>query len=160
MGTLKTAYGSDGVAITCSLAPSGTGLANNASRASTAIDNSVNGAVDALVFVSIKTAASAAGYVAVYAFGSVDGGTLYSDGVTGSDASFTPTSPTNLVPLGRISCPAASTTYYGGPWSIAAAFGGSMPKKWGIVIQNLTGQALDTTEANHTKKYQELMGSY
>jgi hypothetical protein len=37
--------------------------------------------------------------------------------------------------------------------SIASAFGGIMPRKWGFVIQNFTGQVLDATEGNHQKTY-------
>jgi len=37
--------------------------------------------------------------------------------------------------------------------SVAAAFGGSLPPKWDVIVENKTGAALDSTEANHVKKY-------
>ncbi len=113
--------------------------------------------------VQIKTGGSgttANGFVAVYAYGTVDGGTTYTDGATGSDAAFTPTSPTNLRLLGVINCVANATTYKGGPFSVAAAFGGTLPQKWGIVITNQTGGTLDSTEGNHLKLYQGVYGQY
>lgn len=151
--TLKTVYGTAGQAITCLLAA----LANAQGRASTAIDNTTNLALDALVSLAVKTGASgvsATGYVSVYAYGTVDG-TTYTDGVSGTDGNFTPSaSGGNLRLIGTIQTPANATTYQSGPFSVANAFGGVLPEKWGIVVVNNSGAALDATEANHSKLYQ------
>jgi hypothetical protein len=142
MSTIKALYSSSNQAITSTF----TSLANNGQRGAAAIDNSSNLFLDALVFVKAKTNAAgtlATGTINVYAYGTSDGGTTYSDGVTGTDAGQTLTSPPNLRLIGVINCVANSTTYEGGPFSVAAAFGGVLPEHWGIVIENKTGAALD-----------------
>lgn len=157
MGNLLQQYGSSAQSITCTF----TSLATAGSRQSAVISNTTNLFFDAFVFVIIKTGSTATvttGYVSVYCYASVDGGTTYTDGATGSDASFTPTSPTNLRLIGNINCVANSITYYGGPFSVAAAFGGLMPSSWGIVIQNNTGGTLASTVC--AAEYQGIYGSY
>lgn len=152
MSTIKSLYGSNGQAITITL----TSLANasgvnGAGRASTAIDNTANLFLDALVSLKIKTSASALANdkaVYVYAYGTSDGGTDYTDGITGSDAAFTATNPPNVRLIGVINAVASSTTYVGGPFSVAAAFGGVLPDHWGIFVVNFTGQSLDASVAS------------
>jgi hypothetical protein len=144
MSSVKSAYGSTNQTITCTI----TSLANNGQRGSTAIDNTSNLFLDALVEVKVKSAASstsANGYVNVYAYGTADGGTNYSDGITGSDSNATLTVPPNVVLIGRINVVANSATYIGGPFSVASAFGGVLPDHWGIVIENKTGATLDAS---------------
>lgn len=131
-------------------------LTTGSSRQSAAIDNSSNLYFDAAVELVVKTGAastSATGSLNVYAYGSANAGTNYTDGCTGSDASFTPTSPTNLKLIGVINAVANATAYTGGPFSVAAAFG-YLPSKWGIVVQNNTGGTLDSTEGNHLKVFE------
>lgn len=158
MASIKTAYGTSNQSITCTLAS----LANNSARASTAVDNTSNLFLDAIVQVQVTSGASgtsATGTVVVYAYGTTDGGTTYTGGVTGSDAAHTLTSPTNLRFLGTINVVANSTTYKGGPWSVASAFGGVLPASWGIVVENRSGGTLDATEGNHKKVYQGLFAT-
>ena len=122
MSDVKTAYGTNGQALTITLAS----LADSTSagRESTAVDNSSNKFLDALVLAKVKIANSGAialpSAVFVYAYGTVDGGTTYGDTVTGSDAAITLTNPPNLKQLGLIYTPAINTTYKGGPWSVAS----------------------------------------
>lgn len=140
---IKAKFGSSGVAITCTF----TSLANNGQRQSDAVDNTSNLYLDALVGIVVKTAASstsASGFVAVYAYGTADGGTDYSDGASGSDGSITLTVPPNMRLIGVLNCVANSTTYKG-LFSVAAAFGGVLPAKWGIVVENKTGATLDAS---------------
>lgn len=161
MSVFKSNYDTSGVAITISLAPGGVGLASGSARASTAIDNTTNLYLDALVQVVIKAGAastSATGFVNIYAYGTADGGTDYAEGATGSDAAITLTVPTNLRLIGTLNVVANATSYTSEPFSVAAAFGGVLPQKWGIVIENQSGGALDTTEANHKKFYQGVWG--
>jgi hypothetical protein len=155
MAEIKALYGTAGQLLTCQLAPGGVGLVNNGQRSSAAIDNTSNLFLDALVQLKIKSGSgvSATGYVDVYAYGSTDGGTTYPEG-TGTDAGVTLTSPPNLTRIGRMSVVANTTTYISEPMSVAAAFGGILPAFWGIVIENKSGAALDTTESNHAKLYQ------
>lgn len=153
--TLKTTYGSSGQAITVTLASLTTGSA----RASAVVDNATNKFLDALVQIAIKTGGSgtaATGYVNIYAYGTANGGTDYGENATGSDAAITLVSPTNLRLLGTLNCVSNSTTYKSNPMSVASAFRGSMPEKWGIIIENQTGGTLDGTEGSHLKVYQGL----
>ncbi len=157
-GNIQTKYGTQGVAITCTLAS----LANAAQRQSAAVDNTSNLYTDALAAVQVKTGASgvsATGYVDVYAVATVDGGTTYSGGASGSDAAFSG-SLSSCFRLGRLPTIANATTYNGGPWSVAAAFGGSLPDHWAIVVDNESGASLDSTEGNHLKKYEGIYGQY
>jgi hypothetical protein len=153
MTTVKPLYGTSNQAFTLTIAS----LANNGQRASTAIDNTTNLFIDALVQLVIKTNAagtSATGYVNVYAYATADGGTTYSDGATGTDAGITLTSNPNMVLIDQIACVANATTYKSKVVSIAAAFGGILPDHWGIAIENKTGAALDSTAGNHKAFYQ------
>lgn len=157
MASVLEAFGTNGQVFTCSLAPGGTGLANGGARQSTLIDNTSNLFLDALVMFKIKTGSSgvsATGVVNIYAAGTVDNATTLTEGAGSSDASITLVSPTNLRFVGSINAVANGTTYTGGPFSIAAAFGGILPAKWLIIIENKTGAALDTTEASHAKLWQ------
>src|SRR5437879_3866715 len=157
-GDILNKYGTNNQAITITLAS----LANNGQRSSLAIDNSVNKFIDAWVQFQIKSGASgvsATGYVNVYAYGTVDGGTTYGEGA-GTDAGITLTSPPNVRLIGVLNVVANATTYKSNPMSVAAAFGGVLPAHWGLIIENQTGAALDATEGNHLKMYQGLYGSY
>jgi len=115
-------------------------------RQATVVDNSSNLYDDALITVIISTSASAMGNTkSVYVFvsGSEDG-TNYDqdDGVMGaSDAAYTVGTPTNLKLAKVIACPTSSKVY-NGVFSLAAMFGGVMPRKWTIVVVNDTNQSL------------------
>lgn len=155
MADVKLAYGSSNQSITCTI----TSLANNGQRQSTAIDNSSNKFVDALVQVKVKSnssGTSSSGYVNVYAYGTADGGTTYDDVATGTDGGVTLTSPPNLVLLGTIYVVANSTTY-NRTFSVAQAFGGVLPDHWGIVVENKSGATLDASVG--AAKYQGIYGT-
>ncbi len=142
-------------AITCTLAS----LASSATvgRQCTVIDNTTNLYDDVLVMLAVKMSATALANdkaVYVYIFGSEDG-TNYDqdDGVVGAtDAAYTVNSPSNLRGPVVINCPTISKVYIKA-FTIAQFFGGRMPRKWGFVVVNFTGQALDATEASHIKTF-------
>ena len=150
MANIKEVFGTSNQAITITI----TSLASSLTvgRASTAVDNTTNLFLETFVMVKVKTSASALANdkgVYVYGYATADGGTTYTDSITGTDAGFTRTDPTNLPLLGFINCPATSTTYVGGPWAVAAlCYGGVLPAKWGIFVANFTGQALDASVGN------------
>lgn len=156
MADVKTAYGSSGQALTITLAS----LADSstAGRESTSVDNSSNKWLDVLVAAKIKTqnsgSISAPSAAFVYVYATADGGTTWPDTVTGTDAAITLNSPTQLKLLGAIYATAINTQYKGGPWSVAALYGGRMPEKWGIVVVNDTGTALSATGTDHGVWYQ------
>jgi hypothetical protein len=115
-------------------------------RQATVVDNSANLYDDVLVTVAISTSASAIGSsktVAVYVSGSEDGTNFdQDDGVMGaSDAAYTVNSPTNLKQGVILYCPTSSKVY-NATFSLAALWGGVMPRKWTIVVANDTNQAL------------------
>jgi hypothetical protein len=152
MATIKNQYGTSNQTIAATLAS----LANNAARASDVVSNTSNLYFDALVAGKVKsgTAVSATGTVNVYAYGSADGGTTYSEGATGSDAGITLTSPPNVRLIGVISVVADATTYKFGPFSVRQAFGGILPEKWGLIFENKAGSTLDSTGSNFGVFYQ------
>lgn len=150
---VKLAFGTS-TSITCTLAS----LASSATagRECTAIDNSSNLYLDAIIRVHFKLqtgtpANDKAAYVFLY--GSEDG-TNYTDNATGSNAAITMRVPTNLPLGGVILCPdAGALTYKSNPIAVAGAFGGTLPRKWGFALRNYTGVAGDATEGNHAKTY-------
>lgn len=154
--TDKVSYGTS-TAITCTLA----GLASSATagRMSASVDNTTNLYVDAMLYLAVKTSgATLANDKAcyVYLYGSEDG-TNYSgstqEGTAGTDSAVTFDNPTNLKGSYVISCISGNQTFKLVIGSVASAFGGVMPRKWGFALQNYTGQPLSVTEGDHTKTY-------
>jgi hypothetical protein len=142
MSDVKLKYGTANQAITITL----TSLANNAARASTAVDNTSNLHQDVQVQVQVKTGASSTssnGFVNVYAYGT--SAATYPEGISGTDAALTMTVPPNLVLIGQINAVANATTYTSEPFSVAQAFGGYLPALWGIVVENRSGATLDAS---------------
>jgi hypothetical protein len=143
----KSYFGANNQALTCTL----TSLANAGQRASAALVQTSDLSLDIGVFLKIKTGASGVvsyGQVNIYAYGSCDGGTTYTDGVAGTDGSVTMTVPPNAKLIGVMNCVANATTYYAGPFMIASAFNGVLPDHCGIIVQNLTGGTLDASVAS------------
>lgn len=161
MASIKEVFGTSGQSFTQTLAS----LADSATagRESTVIDNSANLYLDALVAGKIKTqnagTISDPKVVYVWVYATADGGTTYPDTVTGADAAITMNSPNQLRLLGVINVAAINTTYKGGPWSVASCFGGRLPEKWGIVVQNDCGTAFSATESDHDFWYQGVYAS-
>src|SRR6266511_865011 len=153
MTTQKAQFGTNGQTLTCTLAS----LANAAARQSIEVDNGTNLYLDALVMLKVKSNAAgtlATGYVAVYAYATVDQGTTRTEAAGATDAGITLTVPPNARLIGIINVVANAVTYVGGPFSVAQAFGGILPERWGIIVQNQSGAALDATEGNHAKLWQ------
>jgi hypothetical protein len=151
MAEIKSLYGSNNQPITVTI----NSLANNGARASTAVSNTTNLFLDAVVqciIVSGATGTSTAGVVNVYAYGTADGGTTYSNNATGTDAAITLTVPPNVRLIGMINVVANSITYEAHPMSVASAFGGILPDNWGIIIENKSGGTL--AAAGNTAFYQ------
>ncbi len=143
MSTINISERANNQTITITLAS----LANNGQRSCLAVDNSTNLDLDELVQVVIATGSTgfaAGGYVNIYAYASADSGTTYPEGA-GTDTGVTLTFPPNVRLIGRINTPANSTTYKSEPMSVAAAFAGTMPTRWGIIIENKGGGALAST---------------
>lgn len=150
MADIKTRYGSANQAIGITL----NSLAHDAKRESTAIDNATNGFTDALVQVKIatNTGADSTGdkSVYVYAYGTSDGGATYSANASGSDAAFgtDPQQLNNCRLIGALHAPTQNKIYQSDLMSVATAFGGLLPQRWGILVHNRTGQTLKSSDCS------------
>ncbi len=156
MASRKLAY-ANSAAITITLAS----LGSAAWRESTAIDNGTNLYLDAFVGGRVQIGAVGAdGVLEFYAYGSWDG-TLFTAGLSGSDAAITwgttggVDSFNDLIPLGVANFDTTDDNddVEYGPFSIAAAFGGRLPPKWGIVVRNPGATALHATGTNNAMAY-------
>jgi hypothetical protein len=137
-------YGTNGQAITCTTAS----LASAGARASTVINNSTNLWIDTPVqyqCTSGSTGTSATGIVNLYVYDSMDAGTIYSQGATGSDAAITLTVPPNAFLIGSFNVVANSVLYTSPSFSISKWYDGRLPNYYGVIVQNLSGHALAAT---------------
>lgn len=127
-----------------------------AGREGTAVDNSSNLYLDFFVQFGFKLQTGTPANdkaIYVFAYGSQDG-TNYTDNATGSDAAITMRDPTNLRRIDTVACPdSGGLTYKSNPTSVALAFGGWMPRKWGPAIRNYTGVTFSATEGDHSYRY-------
>lgn len=115
-------------------------------RQSTVADNTSDLGDDAMVGGKLVTSATTTTntQIQVWAFGSYDG-TSYSAGAGATDAGFTPDQGAkNLMKLLTVipNITTTAVTYTWGPFSVAQAFGGTMPSKWGIWVVQNTGTPL------------------
>lgn len=126
MANINQAFGAT-TSITITLAS----LANNGTVTATAVDNSTNLYLDALVDIVVNVAATpaATGAVEVYVLGSVDG-TNFEDVANGKQ-------------IGVLST--IATGAYRGVFGIAQAYGGSLPVQWKLYVKNLAGSAFAAT---------------
>lgn len=146
MATVKPSY-TAAAAITCTIAAVATG---STGRRSAAIDNSTNLFDDALVHVTVTCGTvSTGGTIYVYAYASGDDGTTYETGGS-TDAAYTLRGDEHLI--GTIA--GVTSTAVSGVFSVAKAYGGVMPRNWGIIITQTGCGTLSATEGNHIKKYQ------
>lgn len=120
-----------------------------AGRESTVVDNTTTKYLDALVTFKIVYPNSAPSlYQGVFVFAYAWDGTDYTSPVAGTgDAAVTLTNITTtayqLPQIGFIPM-VQNTTIKSRPFSVASAFGGILPSKWGIVVLNYSGQTLST----------------
>jgi hypothetical protein len=137
-------------------------LANTSARESNVIDNTTILAQDyqvEVIFTILNGSPTSTGpYVSIYANGSIDG-TLWptiqlssaAPKATGAgDASVgTLGAPPDLPQIGsyglQTTTSAAERTFATQPFSVAAAFGGTLPQKFSIIVDNETGLAFSTS---------------
>lgn len=162
MADIKNAYGTAADAtITLASLASDTNLL--AGRQSSVVDNTSALTTDYLVSGKVTTngssAPTAARSIEVWAVGSWDG-TNWPDVITGSgDAGKTFTSADIKASLCRLLAAMATDattgrSYFFGPVSVAAAFGGTLPPKFVVFVVQNTGQTLNTTAGNHQIRLQ------
>lgn len=136
-------------------------LAEGVGRQCLALDNASDKWLDVLVQLQIKlqtgTPASEK-QIRIYVAGSEDG-TNYTDNYTGTEGAITLRDPTNLIEVKPIQAPTAGGLLWKShPFSIAACFGGVMPRKWGIAVVNKTNIAFSATEGDHVKSFSGIYG--
>lgn len=143
MSVMKLKYGTS-TSLTITL----TSLTAGSARESTAVDNTSNLYLDALLGGQFTLAAGTPASdksINVYVYGSEDG-TIYGDNATGSDANLTMRSPTNLRLVASVATPTSGgLTYNLSPSGVAKAFDNVLPRKWGVVVENLTNLAFAAT---------------
>jgi hypothetical protein len=154
MANIKTAYGTE-VTLTVtalhSLASSPT-----AGWQSAVIDNTTDLYLDALVQVVLDFANTAPGNdkaAYIYAYGGL--ATTYTNPASGTEGAITLTTIVSTQPniklVGVVAYNTADEVVESQPMSVAAAFGGVLPPKWGIVLVNYSGAAL--AASGNTVKY-------
>lgn len=132
---------------------------------SNAIDNTSNLYLDALItleLAAVNTAPSASKAIFMYAFALVDGSasayTSSGDTVpSGSEGTLTfPDVTTNAIPmplLGIVPYPVQNKAINGGPFSVAACFGGVLPPKWGVAMVNDSNMTLNVTNIKYIEVF-------
>lgn len=126
-----------------------------AGRESTAVDQGSNNYIDIVIgghFAGPSTGA-AAGAIQVWAYGSWDDGTTYPADITGTDGALTLVAAVKrlLTPLYFIVTNTTnSEVYKWGPVSLAAAFGGTVPERWGLWGAQSSGGALTVSTTKYT----------
>lgn len=123
---------------------------------SNAIDNATNKYVDALLsgrFKANNTAPTAGGQIQMWVGSILDDAPNYPDVFDGTASTETVTSAdirnSALRLAGSVTNDAtANRIYEMAPTSVAALFGGIMPKKWFVFVTQSTGQALNATASN------------
>ena len=151
MAAQTTTYGTR-AALTITLAS----LANAAYRESTEVDNSSDKAVDGVLHgvVTLGTTPTNNTSITIYVSGS-DGTTTRPGNLTGTDSTITPSGEQTQFEIARIIA-TDNTNNHAYEWyvgSIAALFGGVMPKKFSVIVLNSSGAALNATGGNHSVNY-------
>ena len=153
MAEIKQKYGTADVGITITLAS----LANAAMRQSAYVDNATDLFLNALVsaiFTLNSSGVSATGVINIYAYGTANNGSSYTSGASGANASYTG-EKLNLLLVASLDANAnsevVSTTF-----DIASAFGGVLPARWGLIVENLSGAALSASTSE--LRYQGVYG--
>ena len=151
--TNVTYAGASGTAITLTL----TSLTDGSWRQSAAVDNTSNLYIDVLVggSVQVGTSPTADGTIDIYAYGQYDASGEYTAGASGSDAAYTADGEEGQLKfIASIVVDATSDQdYEWGPYNIAPAFGGVIPQRWGLVVENNTGATLNATGTNNETIY-------
>lgn len=143
-------------AATITLASLATSATWVAGRESSVIDNTTNKYLDYHVSgkITVGTSPTANTEIRVYAFSLIDD-TNYPDVMDGTDSDETWTSAgvrdgcARLLGVIPVDSTTSDRSYPFGKWSVAAAFGGFCPPKFGLFITHNTGVNLNATAGNH-----------
>ncbi len=156
MPTATPLYGAS-TALTITLASLATSA--TAGRASTSVDSVVDDVMDYYLggFITTGTNPTNNALIEVWVYSSYDG-TNYTGGATGTDAALTPVGSKSLMRLGQVLVVTTTSnvrhTFDIG--SVANLFGGQLPPKWGVWVQNNSAVALNATGTNHEIRYRTI----
>lgn len=156
MADRKIAYGSSS-AVTITLGGLATSSSFTAGRESTAIDNTSNKYLDYLIGgkIQVGTTPTASTEIRVYVVGSVNDSPTYPDVFDGTDSAETRTSAgatdaaMKLAAVLSVDATTSNRDYWFGPVSVAALFGGVMPKYFVVFVTHNTAVNLNATDGNH-----------
>lgn len=162
-GDIKLQYGTPtDLTITLgSLASSGTLVAG---RESAAVDNTTNEFLDALVSGYVKAGTTpTAGSIEVWVYAQLDDTPSYPDVLDGTDSDETCTSRDVMFAGMRLGAKIVTTTttdfvYPVAPFSVAALFGGVMPRRWGVFVTHVMVAALNSS--GHKLQYTPVHQQY
>lgn len=164
MATRNLAYAAP-ADFTITLASLATSSTRVAGRESTAIVNTTNLYVDAIVGgkVCVGTTPTINTFIDIWVYAARDSTpaypTLVTTGLTGSDAAATAATEgirNNALKWATSILVDATTTdrvYEFSPFSVAALFGGVLPTHWGVFVTHNTGVNLNSTGGNHKITY-------
>jgi hypothetical protein len=158
MATVLTQTYSANTAITFDISSLGTSSTFVAGRESTQVDNTSTQYVDAIVNVKgitghASTAPTAGQVIALYCWGADTSlATTAIDVLDGTDSAETLGHASVLNSLRFVASPAVSVgtaglAYYIQPFSVAALFGGIMPKFWGLYLAHNHNGALAAAQS-------------
>jgi hypothetical protein len=120
-------------------------LANAAAMQTDVVDNTATGYIDAVIRVTITSSATTnTGLIDVYVYASLDD-TSYIDGATGANGTFTAANRRNAKYIGSIQANPAVAGVAVGIFSVAWAFDGVLPERFGLIIINNSAAALNAT---------------
>lgn len=109
--------------------------------------------------VTVGTSPTANTQIQVWAYGSYDDTPTYPDTIDGTNSAETLTSAAirnaalTLLAVMDVDATTSDRTYWFSPTSLAAAFGGVLPKNWGVWVTHNTGVNLNSTGSNHALSY-------
>ena len=136
-----------------------TSLADGNWRQSAVVDNTSNLYLDAWLGGSIQvgTSPTDGNTISIYLYGTYDG-TNYTAGASGTDLAYTADGEETLLRLADVITVDATSDqdYVWGPVSVSSVFGNSppgIPSKWGVVVKNDSGAALNATGTNNEVQF-------
>lgn len=165
MATFNLAYGSttDSTALTLTLASLATSSTLVTGRASTAVVNTSDLFLDALISgqITVGTTPTANTQIQIWAYAPlkiVTSTVTYPDSITGTDAAKTMTSVAiknrlKLVDVIAVASTTSNRAFHFGPASLAHVFNGVLPTHWGVFVTHNTGVNLNATAGNHWIHY-------
>lgn len=160
MATVTVNYAASAT-ITCSVASLASSSTFVAGQEGTAVDNATNKYDDALLSgqVTVGTTPTINTQILIYVFSALDDTPTWPDVMDGTDSAETLTSVgvgagfLKLATALTVDSTTSNRAYAFGQISVAALFGGVLPRNWSVFVTHNTGVALNATGGNHFFKY-------